>query len=257
MKYHSRFLENKIEFMNIVRKHIAEHKNDKITMDVVDKTAYLSHGNTKLVSDIKEEKDGTLFLIWNIPARKTCPFATKLCSENCSAVKAETVYPDCLPCRERNFAFTKETIEFASFMIRALHYICNLKKYKTHPRIVIRVHESGDFYDIDYMIAWFTVAYFCYDIKNVTFMAYSKSIQYFDILHKHNFAKPSNFVFRYSIWSDTNKSDIKLAEKYDLPIYTAFAGEMPNGFIECRCEDCGHCAKCFEEQNKLIACKIH
>lgn len=55
-------------------------------------------GNKKLVNT-----GSVRFMIWNLPAIKTCPYATAHCKKYCYAKKAENVYPDCLPCRERNF----------------------------------------------------------------------------------------------------------------------------------------------------------
>lgn len=263
--FESRFLKCKAEFRRLVRREIARQNSDpamRITWNLVDNTAYISTGNKKLISDITIDEhgnDGTLFLIYNLPAKKTCPFATAHCAKACYARKAEQNYPDCLPCRERNFDATKDPVFFTAFMIRALHHICNLNfktPYRDAKHITMRIHESGDFYSIDYMISWFTIADFCKDIKNLDFMAYTKSIQFYDMLYRNGYRKTRRFHVRYSIWNDTDKNDIALAEKHHLPIYTAFDGDMPKGFFECRCEDCGHCRECFSERKK-IACKIH
>ena len=64
--------------------------------------AKFSASNHKLVPN-KE----TAFLIWNLPYKLTCPFATEMCKLKCYAKKAEDLYPDCNPCRNRNWTFSR------------------------------------------------------------------------------------------------------------------------------------------------------
>ena len=45
----------------------------------------LSEGNAKL-----KPTGAVKYLIWNIPAIKTCPYATEHCKKACYAIKAET-----------------------------------------------------------------------------------------------------------------------------------------------------------------------
>ena len=45
----------------------------------------------------------TAFIIWNLPARITCPYATEMCKAACYALKAEYAYPSVKPSRQRNF----------------------------------------------------------------------------------------------------------------------------------------------------------
>lgn len=204
----------------------------------------LSDGNKKLVSD-----EYTRFLIFSIPAVKTCPFATEHCKASCYAVKAERAYPDCLPAREKNLAFTK-TDEFVPFMVKALHYIAGLKAYRKAEHITVRIHESGDFYSYEYLKKWLDIADACRDIKNMDFAAYTKSIPYLMKAKKEGYnvsdCKACNIRFTSSIWDDTKAVYIAETEVLDLPIYTAFEKESwDESYTKCECKDCGHCRHCF------------
>lgn len=215
----------------------------------------ISDGNKKLVSNQKPR-----FLIWSIPARKTCPFATAHCSENCYAVKAERMYPDCLPARMKNYDFSK-TDNFVPFMVSAIHHVCNLKAYKEAEHVTIRIHESGDFYSVEYLEKWLDIAEACSDIVNLDFSAYTKSIPYLIQACKdgYNLAE-SKIRFISSIWDDTAPDRKAETEALNLPIYTAFEnGLWDDTYTKCECADCGNCRKCYrgETATNRIAVTIH
>jgi hypothetical protein len=213
----------------------------------------LSEYNKKLVPN----KD-VRFLIWNIPAKTTCPFATEHCKTFCYAVKSETAYPDVLPSRTKHFIQSQNN-DFVVRMVFTIAAYLNRPIFKGAKKIVVRIHESGDFYNVDYMRKWYDIAtYFKHD-KKVVFMAYTKSVRYVHILAtQYGYKKPSNLVIRYSIWDDTNPDDIALATRYNLPIYTAVDEFTPDikSKNRCRCNDCATCEKCWTGIKKLI-CEIH
>ena len=214
----------------------------------------LSEENNKL----KPNKD-TRFLIFNLPSKITCPFATKLCKHFCYAVKAETAYPSVLPSRTKHLALSKQD-DFVERMIYTIEAYLTRPSYKDAKKIVIRIHESGDFYNQAYANKWIKIAdYFRYD-KRIVFMAYTKSIIFFcnSIYSDTKKYIPSNTVVRYSIWGDTNKNDIRLAKKWGIPTYSAvehFTKDIPSQ-NRCRCKDCATCNKCWTKTNKII-CEIH
>lgn len=213
----------------------------------------LSKGNRKLKA-CKQTK----FLVWNLPARKTCPFRTEHCSHDCYACKAESAYPGCLPAREDNLARTFK-LSFVHDMVQTIEENAEIKSWRSADRVVVRIHESGDFYSKAYAMKWLTIAR---QVKadgfdNVIFMAYTKSLPYFE-----GEAVPDNFKIRASIWDDTKPELVKMSQKYN--IYTAYDRETIDRmkadgveFHECRCEDCGTCNECWSDNHKLIVCEIH
>lgn len=219
-----------------------------ITWKSIKEKCYFSTENKKYVPT-----DETKFLIWSLPAKITCPYRTKHCEKMCYAVKAETAYPDALPSRMRNLAFSR-TDEFVPFVISALHYICNLPKWRKAKRIVFRIHESGDFYNPAYTFKWIQIIKACFDIPNLVFEAYTKSAVYFEMYDLDILPK---LVLRGSIWDDTTPEQEKLLRKY--PIYTACTQDEWEKLPEenkCYCKDCASCGKCWESK-KDIWCVIH
>lgn len=210
---------------------------------------YLSTGNSKLKST-----KSTRFLIWNIPAKKTCPFATEHCKKLCYAVKAEKQYPACLPCREKNLAESKSP-SFVSDMVSEINSFLYRPSYKAADKIYFRIHESGDFYNQEYFDKWVQIAT---QLKNVVFLAYTKSVRY--VLNTSE-KIPENMIIRFSLWDDTKTTDKAIAEDLHLPTYTAenMTEERKMALAErfCECRDCGKCGKCYGREVQHIVCEIH
>lgn len=223
-------------------------------------------GNLKLVNT-----KTTRFVIWNIPSKKTCPFATVECINNCYACASEKNYPDVLPCREKNLLLTKD--EFFTFrMIYTLTVeLCGLLKGKK--RVIFRIHESGDFYSKEYFQKWLSVAEYFNTFDNaIKFVAYTKSVPF-----TVGTELPGNLVIRASIWADT-KPELEKISRDNYPIYTAYTESEINAIKEkyhvfeygeidgftgaaekyfCRCSDCANCGACFNNSIKEIFCVIH
>lgn len=212
----------------------------------------LSNGNKKL-----KNTDSTRFIIFNLPSIVTCPYATIHCKEKCYARKSELFYPDVLPCRNRNLQETKKD-SFVPDMVARIENKIKTKSYQ-EKQIVIRIHESGDFYNKTYAKKWLSIASYFENNKNIVFMAYTKSLIYFE---DENI--PINFCLRASVWDDTKTEQKELIYKNDYPIYTALSGEKIQEmkknnipFYECKCADCGNCGKCWDKSEKKIIVKIH
>lgn len=202
----------------------------------------MSHGNKKLVSN-----DKTAFLVWNLPAVTTCPFATNHCKGACYARKAENAYPDVLPARQRNFLESRQN----DFVKRAVFTILKRMKYAGNKKVIVRVHESGDFYNGVYTLAWLKIAEILRN-ENVTFIAYTKSFRYFD-----GVKLPKAFKLRASVWDDTKPEELEIIRRNNWNIYTAVEKfEKGDSFTRCRCSDCATCGKCWKNY-KDIRCEIH
>lgn len=203
----------------------------------------VSRQNKKLVPN-KE----TAFIIWNLPAVITCPYRTKECEKFCYAKKAEKAYPTVLPSRERNFAESKKA-EFAANMTETILQIARGTKKKN---IIVRIHESGDFYSQSYVNAWLEIMDNCKADKRIKFIAYTKSFKYFD-----GVKLPKNFSLRASIWNDTKPEQLEIVKRNNWNIYTAVESfKVGDSFTRCRCKDCATCGKCWKNY-KDIRCEIH
>lgn len=207
---------------------------------------YTSNGNTKLNSN-----ENVSFIIFNIPAIMTCPYRTNLCETNCYAVKAEIQYGlNCMLRRFANFKLSQRK-DFVELMIKHLEGKVN-HHTRRNKLIVVRIHESGDFYSKEYAMKWLEIARHFINNKKIVFMAYTKSLPYFE-----NENIPNNFVIRASIWADTEKHLLEMSSKY--PTYTALTPEEmeKSKASYCDCLDCGKCGMCWNRLVNMIACLIH
>jgi hypothetical protein len=215
------------------------------------------NGNKKLQNNEKIR-----YMIWNLPAVKTCPFSTELCRNSCYARKAEKQYKPVLPCRENNYNETLKA-DFVSNMIFTIEKHLNSKAFK-NKLAIFRIHESGDFYSLEYVEKWLLIAKHFENDRRIKFLAYTKSIIYFINSGYGLLGFPKNLVVRSSLWNDTQIDKIELTKAYNFPIYTAlFETEIneqkSNGryFSFCRCDNCSTCRKCWNNNIKNIVVKIH
>jgi hypothetical protein len=165
---------------------------------------YLSFGNMKLPRSIT---------VWSLPAVKTCP-NHKECWSYCYALKAQAMYPTCLPCRERNWKASKRA-GFIEDMQKAIKGMGNK---------IVRVHESGDFFNQTYLNRWIAIAK---AMPGVRFYAYSKA-------YKLDFSKlPDNF--RVII---------------DAIVYD-YGNITPQDYFLCQ-GDCTECNYCYDAGSKVV-----
>lgn len=214
----------------------------------------LSESNKKLIPN----KD-TKFLIWNLPSKITCPFATDLCKKFCYAVKSETAYPDVLPSRLKHLAESKQA-DFVARMIYTIESHLTRPSYRAAKKIIVRIHESGDFYNQTYANKWLEIAeHFKHD-KRIVFMAYTKSIIFFCNNIYSDTAKhiPKNMIIRFSVWDDTKAESLELVRRWNFSTYSAvekFTKDIKSQ-NRCLCKDCAKCGKCWS-RTKSIICEIH
>ena len=214
-------------------------------------------GNHKLVNN-----DKTRFMIWNLPAVSTCPYATEHCKKACYACKAERMYPGCRESRERNY-FKSRSTDFVRDMIFTIRAELDTKKF-AGKKVIFRIHESGDFYNETYLRKWVKIASAFENDDRITFIAYTKSIFYLPMVGYNSEEWPQNFIIRSSLWDDTCKKALILTDVLNIPVYTALsASDMDKAeksglqFEKCRCEDCATCGKCWDKNIKTIITYIH
>ena len=191
------------------------------------------------------------FFIWSLPAIYTCPFRTPMCEKECYAVKAEC-YPEVNPARWDNFAMSK----LPTFVRDMTELIADRVKRMRKPELIVRIHESGDFYSRRYAMDWLQIVRnieaMDFNGKKVTFIAYTKSFIYFD-----GVKLPESFKLRASVWADTAPEQKEIIERNGWPVYTAVKKFTDHDtFHQCRCQDCATCGKCWSNE-PLICCEIH
>lgn len=205
------------------------------------------------------------FLIFNLPAVKTCPFATPSCVKLCYALKAERLYPNVKIARARNYAASLQD-NFTEVMIQLIDLYMNKPKYKNIP-CYFRIHESGDFYSKEYYSKWIQIIEYCRDkYSNLYFCFYTKSIAFIDITNYEEFKRRRpNVSVNISLWADSPDSTREFIKRGNFPVYTAATAEALPALLadksnkKCRCSDCGACRMCLvnHKTNLTKICEIH
>lgn len=116
------------------------------------------------ISDATNSKLGPMIHGWSLPAGRefSCPGESHLCRVRCYAKAGFFWMPNVKRCHINNFAFSR-TDEFADWMLANIRH-----KFIR----AMRVHVSGDFYDLTYVEKWQRIVTAA---KNATFFAYTRS----------------------------------------------------------------------------------
>ena len=123
---------------------------------------------------IKWTKDRA-FLIFSLPPVLTCPNACAGCLDDCYALKE--MYPNSIIPRFENWKLSFHG-DFRDITLEYLeNWISKNAKRLENRKLAVRVHESGDFYSVAYMLKWYYIAS---HLPNVTFYAYTKSFKIAD-----------------------------------------------------------------------------
>lgn len=225
-------------------------KANKISVPAENIRMRFSEGNKKL-----KDSKAVSFYQWNITSVITCPWRTEMCESACYALKAEKMYPTVATRRDLNLAFSK-SVSFVPAMIEQIQFELDRKKNKGKT-IFFRIHESGDFYDYGYMVAWHTIAKHFAGNKNIVFMAYTKSLPLVKKLYKDFDRKNVNIKFMASEWADTKEKFKSMRVDLGLPVFTAVdKGTMEEkNYFACpssevfkgteKEKDCGACGMCY------------
>ena len=156
-----------------------------------------SHGNAKLNRNT---------VIFNLPAGTTCPGANKCLSfvkvnDNgkrtivdgketefrCFAASSEVQYDGVYKNRQHNLALIRDSLAHGNCADLINDSLQLARKKSTK---LVRIHESGDFFSAEYLMAWLLVAKHNPDLK---FYCYSKNLPLFV-----NLTLPANFYLTAS-----------------------------------------------------------
>lgn len=207
---------------------------------------YISLGNAKLQAN----QHGEGFGIWSIVGKITCNGKTNLCAKNCYNTCRS--YENNLKTKIRNAIFT-QLDAFVPTMVKAI-------KGMTYEKTYFRIHEDGDFFNMEYFNKWLKIADELQD-ENVILMAYTKEPQLLTKITKINTEK-ANVMLRFSVMEDTDQETKNYIMANDVPSYICLGTSKKNKetkklfntlVFPVRCMDnCKYCKKCY---NKHISLK--
>lgn len=230
---------------------------------------FMRTGNKKLtdVYDAETRERIAAYAQFNLPARRTCPNATKACFKFCYAIRDER-FPTPRENRRANYDASRRD-DFVERMIYTIE--TNLATPRYHNAVMIlRIHESGDFYSKEYMQKWIRVISHFIG-RNVIFQFYTKCFDF--VLSLDPISKAvlrlaltrHNVAMSLSIDESTPARDFKKikqirAEFPNVNIYFAIDGAKLDGIQydnKCTCENCAKCAHCTFTAGKTTAVAIH
>lgn len=126
----------------------------------------------------KSSQNGTHVYNWGIPAYKstsgliTCPSASK-CIAGCYAKAGAYVWSTVAKAYENRLSLSR-TKGFEQVIVYHLDRL--IKKHKTG-KILIRIHDSGDFYSETYFETWLKIIQVYQNEPRIQFYAYTKMVQ--------------------------------------------------------------------------------
>lgn len=195
-----------------------------ILEDCVVKTVLSQNAKMK-----RSSQNGIHLYNFGIPAFKsqngtvTCPNALN-CVSGCYARAGAYLWSNVADAYESRLSLTR-TKGFEQVMVYHIDKL--LKKHKTGI-ILIRVHDSGDFYSPDYQKAWYDIAKVYQNEPRVQFYAYTKMVSQSEALAH---IKPSNFRTIYS-YGGREDSQIDTDKHYHSKVFQSEADLLRSGYVD-------------------------
>lgn len=110
----------------------------------------------------KNSKIHTAVGIFNLPAGESCPNSST-CKDTCYAKGAEQRYSNVKASRQFNYKLAQTDLNLLEYML--------VRQIKRQDIKIVRIHESGDFFNDEYTCMWGRVANQCPETQ---FYAYTK-----------------------------------------------------------------------------------
>ena len=230
--------------------------------------AFQLHGNGKLL-DYFDETARTWYKYaqFNTIAGICCPYASAGCAIACYAKTGLHHMATVKAAREESYKASLQ-VNFSEKMIYTIEVELTSRRYAGNVMIV-RVHESGDFYSLEYLKKWVKIFRHFMESKSVTFCFYTKSFEYFLKLSEaektviRRCMETGVIAMSLSLDDTTTKEQLaramKLKEIFPLVnIYycTSDVNSVKHDNL-CDCADCARCGNCTHATGKTTAVKIH
>lgn len=230
-------------------------------------SAMIPHGNRKLL-DFDDLENGISFRYaqFNTRAILDCPFRSKGCEKVCYATKGNHQFTSVKDSRSRSAEESKRE-DFPLRMEYTIRYHLQSKRYKGSV-MVLRIHESGDFYSVQYLRKWVKI-WRSMEAEPVRFVFYTKSFRFFLMLNEEEketirkLMKAGQLSMNLSL-DDTTSKDQKIAYLEMISTFplanTYTCTEDPEAVQHdnvCDCADCAKCGACNTAKGKVTVVKIH
>lgn len=158
---------------------------------------------------------------FNLPHRQACPWATPECRRTCYNCKVVRFRPQVIPFRLQNLILAQSP-QFANLLIAEF-------QLRRRPVPIFRIHESGDFFSLDYFKAWCRIAR---TFPATTFFAFTKGFHLFKL------PRPKNLILIASVYYDEKRPVPRNVPRF----YTVRKGDIgPGTRCHGKCDACQLC----------------
>lgn len=166
------------------------------------------------------------------------------CRKYCYAKKAYRQYPSTKNAWDENFSIVQN--DLVGFTKSMIAYFSKINA----PR-VFRIHVSGDFFSLDYLMAWVEIA----KSTDCIIYGYTKSFDIFNAYFAMYGNLPKNLIVRAS----ANCDCCQIQAKNDLSLPLAFVRKnadysyFPNSFLcPAKLKSCDECGLCWKTTKNVI-----
>jgi len=224
------------------------------------------HGNGKLLDFDDDEKDIHIrYAQFNTRALADCPFASAGCKKICYATKGNHMFPSVIESREKSYLATRRE-DFAEGMIFTIKAEKQSKRY-AGKEMRVRIHESGDFYSIQYLRKWIMIWHAFHFGDGVAFTLYTKSFPFFLMLTEDELniireaMNAGILAINLSVDDTTTPEQWKNAFAVHRLLPKTNFYRVTKDYKEtddiCDCADCAKCGACNKATGKEKVVKIH
>lgn len=197
--------------------------------EIEDRLCILLSKNSKMENS---ERDGVTIFNWGITSVETCPMAG-LCKEGCYTLGGSYLWAAVARAYKIREILTMRE-DFGEMMLAQIE-----RKLKTARRkgnqLIIRVHDSGDFYSPGYLIKWLEIVS---TFPEVHFYAYTKSVSMIRRVRDRYLGGtwPANFRI---IFSEGGLEDSKInpTEDRHSRVFESKEALEAAGYVDCSKDD--------------------
>lgn len=192
----------------------------------------------------------------------TCTGCCAGCKGSCYAIRDEIQYPGAIKLRIANTHIMYTDMERG---FKEIHDFIMNRENNKRIRVKVRkfrIHESGEFFSLEYMRAWVK---FAEEHPFVQFYCYTKRFEWLETVYKERgYSLPKNFTVNVSIWNHNYENPYGFPEYiYDDSNITGaeseYIGKAGIGLCDCSggktCDDCNRCI--FGKHGCKTVCPAH
>lgn len=155
---------------------------------------------------------------------KTCPMAG-ICAKGCYATMGAYIWSNVASVYEERLALTLKPDFAAIAQLELDRYI--KRATKTSKQLIVRIHDSGDFYNLDYINKWLRIIN---NNPSVKFYAYTKMVPIFKRLQSLG-SIPDNFTLIYS-FGGLSDNLIDVEKDRHSQVFSSLAELVASGYVD-------------------------